>query len=119
MFKITLSLWDTGGQERFNFFKTNFFRGVAAVGLVFDISRPNTFDMIDEEGFVLARAKFDDVYTMPKDKAKLHAKSPGVNFSQGKYDVILTFDLDGGILVKEYRIDVSGSGRIVNIKEIE
>lgn len=48
MFKITLSLWDTGGQERFNFFKTDFFRGVAAVGLVFDVSRPDTFDMIDE-----------------------------------------------------------------------
>ena len=48
MFKITLSLWDTGGQERFNFFKTDFFRGVAAVGLVFDLSRPDTFDKIDE-----------------------------------------------------------------------
>ena len=48
MFKITLSLWDTGGQERFNFFKTDFFRGVAAVGLVFDVSRPDTFDKIDE-----------------------------------------------------------------------
>jgi GTPase SAR1 family protein len=48
MLKITLSLWDTGGQERFDFFKTDFFKGVAAVGLVFDLSRPNTFDKIDE-----------------------------------------------------------------------
>ncbi|MFX1504423.1 MAG: ADP-ribosylation factor-like protein [Promethearchaeota archaeon] len=48
MVKITLSLWDTGGQERFNFFKTDFFRGIAAVGLVFDVSRPDTFDEIDE-----------------------------------------------------------------------
>ncbi len=47
MIKVTLSLWDTGGQERFNFFKTEFFKGVAAVGLVFDLSRPDTFDKID------------------------------------------------------------------------
>ena len=46
--KITLSLWDTGGQERFNFFKTDFFKGVAVLGLVFDLSRPDTFDKIDD-----------------------------------------------------------------------
>jgi GTPase SAR1 family protein len=48
MLTITLSLWDTGGQERFDFFKTDFFKGVAAVGLVFDLSRPDTFNQIDE-----------------------------------------------------------------------
>ncbi|MBY8985175.1 MAG: GTP-binding protein [Candidatus Lokiarchaeota archaeon] len=48
MIHITLSLWDTGGQERFGFFKTDFFKGVAAVALVFDLSRPDTFDSIDE-----------------------------------------------------------------------
>jgi GTPase SAR1 family protein len=45
---ITLSLWDTGGQKRFSFFKTDFFKGVAAVALVFDLSRPNTFESINE-----------------------------------------------------------------------
>lgn len=45
--KITLSLWDIGGQERFDFFKTDFFKGVAAVGLVFDLSRPDSFENID------------------------------------------------------------------------
>ena len=48
MINITLSLWDTGGQERFGFFKTDFFKGVAAVALVFDLSRPDTFDSIEE-----------------------------------------------------------------------
>ncbi len=48
MLSITLSLWDTGGQERFDFFKTDFFKGVAAVGLIFDLSRPDTFDKIDD-----------------------------------------------------------------------
>ena len=46
--KVTLSLWDIAGQERFNFFKTDFFNGVATVALVFDLSRPDTFDNIDE-----------------------------------------------------------------------
>ncbi len=48
MLKVTLSLWDTGGQDRFEFFQTDFFKGVAALGLVFDISRPDTFNKIDE-----------------------------------------------------------------------
>lgn len=48
LLKLTLSLWDIAGQERFEFFKTDFFRGVAAVGLVFDLSRPDTFDSINE-----------------------------------------------------------------------
>jgi len=46
--KITLSLWDVAGQERFDLFKTDFFHGTAAVGLVFDLSRPDTFERIDE-----------------------------------------------------------------------
>jgi Ras-related protein Rab-8A len=48
MINVTLSLWDIGGQERFDFFKTDFFKGVAVVGLVFDLSRPDTFKEIDE-----------------------------------------------------------------------
>ncbi len=47
MVKITLSLWDIAGQERFDFFKTDFYNGVAAVGLVFDLARPDTFEKVD------------------------------------------------------------------------
>jgi small GTP-binding protein len=46
--KITLSLWDIAGQERFDFFKTDFYKGVTAIGLVFDLSRPDTFENIDD-----------------------------------------------------------------------
>ena len=45
--KVTLSLWDIGGQKRFDFFKTDFFKGTAAVGLVFDLTRPETFEEIN------------------------------------------------------------------------
>ncbi|MFX1573261.1 MAG: GTP-binding protein [Promethearchaeota archaeon] len=46
--RVTLSLWDIAGQERFSFFKTDFFNGVATVALVFDLSRPDTLENIDE-----------------------------------------------------------------------
>ena len=41
-------MWDIAGQERFEFFKTDFFGGVAAVGLVFDLGRPDTFYSIED-----------------------------------------------------------------------
>lgn len=44
--KITLSLWDVGGQKRYDFFNTDFYKGTAAVGLVFDLTRPDTFENI-------------------------------------------------------------------------
>ena len=44
---IELSIWDLGGQQRFEFFKSDFFKGCAAVGLVFDLARPDTFDKVD------------------------------------------------------------------------
>ncbi len=47
-FKVSLSLWDTGGQARFEFFRTDFYKGCAAVGLVFDLSRPETFDEVQQ-----------------------------------------------------------------------
>lgn len=78
-----------------------------------------TFDIITEEGFVLARGQFEDVYTMPKDKAHLLATTLSPGLSKGKYDVILTVDLDGAVLVKEYQIEVSASGRVVGVEEVE
>ncbi|MFC1646411.1 hypothetical protein ACFL2Y_04465 [Candidatus Omnitrophota bacterium] len=83
-----------------------------------DIDTKGTLDIIDEEGFVFSRASFNQVYTMQQDKAKLLVRVKDANFSRGRYDVILTFDLNGGILVKEYQIEVSGSGSIVAVKEL-
>lgn len=46
--KITLSIWDCAGQERFEFFQTDFYKGTAAVGVVFDLSRPDTYEQIND-----------------------------------------------------------------------
>ncbi len=45
---VTLSIFDIGGQDRFKGLFENFFKGTAAVGLVFDQSRPETFYQLDD-----------------------------------------------------------------------
>ena len=42
----TLSIWDIGGQERFSFIRSTFYKGAAGVLLVFDLSRAATWDDI-------------------------------------------------------------------------
>jgi small GTP-binding protein len=42
----TLSIWDIGGQERFSFIRSTFYKGAAGVLLVFDLSRAATWDAI-------------------------------------------------------------------------
>ncbi len=39
---VTLSIWDIAGQQRFDVFRTMFFRGAKAALLVFDLTRPAT-----------------------------------------------------------------------------
>ncbi|MGV9173557.1 MAG: Rab family GTPase, partial [Promethearchaeia archaeon] len=43
---VTLSIWDVGGQKRFSSIRTTFYRGAAGALLVFDLTRPDTFDEI-------------------------------------------------------------------------
>ena len=42
----TLSIWDIGGQERFSFIRTTFYKGSSGALLVFDLSRAATWDSI-------------------------------------------------------------------------
>jgi small GTP-binding protein len=42
----TLSIWDIGGQERFSFIRTTFYKGASGVLLVFDLTRAATWDAI-------------------------------------------------------------------------
>ncbi|MCF2141196.1 MAG: GTP-binding protein [Candidatus Lokiarchaeota archaeon] len=42
----TLSIWDIGGQERFSFIRTTFYKGASGALLVFDLSRSSTFGSI-------------------------------------------------------------------------
>ncbi|TFG21445.1 MAG: GTP-binding protein [Promethearchaeota archaeon] len=42
----TLNIWDIGGQERFSFIRSTFYKGAAGALLVFDLSRAATWDEI-------------------------------------------------------------------------
>ncbi|NHK29917.1 MAG: GTP-binding protein [Asgard group archaeon] len=44
----TLSIWDIAGQQRFDVFRTMFFRGAKAALLVFDLTRPATLAKLEE-----------------------------------------------------------------------
>jgi small GTP-binding protein len=44
---LILSIWDLGGQERFDFLKSQYFRGTAAIALCFDLSQPESFQKLD------------------------------------------------------------------------
>jgi small GTP-binding protein len=46
--KIKLQIWDVGGEERFRFLLPTYCLGANAAFLLFDITRPQTLDNIDE-----------------------------------------------------------------------
>lgn len=39
---------EIGGQERFEFFKSDFFKGASIIALIFDLARPDTFDRLEK-----------------------------------------------------------------------
>ncbi len=46
--KITLSLFDIGGQERFKHVREIFLKGARGAALVYDVTRPNTLEKLNE-----------------------------------------------------------------------
>jgi len=42
----TLSIWDIGGQQRFEFIRSTFYKGAAGALLVFDLTREQTYSEI-------------------------------------------------------------------------
>lgn len=45
---VTLSIWVIGGQQRFEFIRSTFYKGSAGAILVFDLTRPETFQQVKE-----------------------------------------------------------------------
>ncbi len=39
---------EIGGQARFEFFKSDFFKGASIIALIFDLARPDTFDRLEK-----------------------------------------------------------------------
>jgi small GTP-binding protein len=91
----TLSIWDIGGQERFSFIRSTFYKGAAGALLVFDLSRAATWDEIKnwraevkqfagDIPFVLIGNKLDllaDVgEVIDRDEARAYAESQGSEY---------------------------------------
>jgi small GTP-binding protein len=61
---VTLSIWDIAGQQRFDVFRTMFFRGAKAALLVFDLTRPATFEKLQNWHNDLIKNAGKDVLTI-------------------------------------------------------
>lgn len=68
----TLSIWDIAGQQRFDVFRTMFFRGAKAALLVFDLTRPATLAKLEEwHEDLLKNAGFDVIKILVGNKNDL------------------------------------------------
>lgn len=61
---VTLSIWDIAGQQRFDVFRTMFFRGAKAALLVFDLTRPATLSKLNDWYSDLIKNAGKDVLTI-------------------------------------------------------
>jgi len=61
---VTLSIWDIAGQQRFDVFRTMFFRGAKAALLVFDLTRPATLTKLQDWHDDLIKNAGKDVLTI-------------------------------------------------------
>lgn len=90
---IRLSIWDIAGQERFESFRDQFYRGARSVALVYDVTRPESFDNLArwrEEilkiapgvPMMLVANKIDLQSKVPPEKAQAWASSLHMPFVQ-------------------------------------
>ena len=90
--QINLSIWDIAGQKKFKLFRKSFFSGAHAALVIFDYTRPETFDTIETEWlsdlhgisgkvpFVLIGNKIDLGKQVDEEKINNLASKYGVNF---------------------------------------
>lgn len=47
--KVRLIMWDLAGQEKYNVIRSMYFQGCVGALLVYDVTRPNTFELINSK----------------------------------------------------------------------
>ena len=93
-----------------------------------DITLSGTYHIMDDQGMVLARGEFNDIYTFPGGTGKLKAtnKTP---LAKGNYTLVLTINLGkaleeanvgrGPIMTKEANIEIGEDGDLVNVGSLQ
>jgi small GTP-binding protein len=85
---VRLSIWDMAGQERFHFFRVDFYRGCKAAALVYDVTAPDSqyhlenwrkeiLDVVPEVKMIVVGNKIDLVNIREVDGARRFADSIG------------------------------------------
>ena len=98
----TLSIWDIGSQQRFNFIRSNFYKGAAGIILIFDLS--------EEETYTEVRNWFTEVLQITGDRPFLLI---GINVNLHKQDDKMQFREEVGGLAKNeggFYIEISPNG---------
>lgn len=93
-----------------------------------DLTVGGSFNIMDNKGMVYARGKFNDAYTLPKDKAVLNAEWKD-KIPQGAYSLIATFNIGkaqeeaglerGPVIVKEAKIQIGPAGEVVSVRPLD
>lgn len=56
--RVKMTIWDTAGQERFRTLTSSYYRGAQGIILVYDVTRKETFDTLDQVRLSLSSASF-------------------------------------------------------------
>jgi len=93
--RVKLTLWDTAGQERFRTLTSSYYRGGQGVILVYDVTRPETFEHLQQwldevEAYtpnagadivkLLVGNKIDRPRAVARDTAESWARAKGMLF---------------------------------------
>ncbi len=57
---VSLSIWDTGGQERFSHLRKRYYQGAKGVIFVFDVTRPESYRAIEKRWIPEVNGVLDD-----------------------------------------------------------
>lgn len=105
----TLSIWDIGGQQRFEFIRSTFYKGAAGVLLVFDLSRAQTYADIrkwlaeirqfagEHIPFVLAGNKIDLI----EDVGEVIDREEAKRFAEAENSIYIETSAKTGVHVEE------------------
>jgi len=105
----TLSIWDIGGQQRFEFIRSTFYKGAAGALLVFDLTREQTYTETrkwlteirqfagQDIPFVLIGNKLDLI----EDVGEVIDRDEARSFAEGEGSIYIETSAKSGINVDE------------------